>query len=199
MKYNTQAVAALNPEYLGFIFYEKSPRYFSGKLPQLPEHIKKVGVFVDTPISELMLLTKRYQLAVCQLHGDESVTYLKELRKKIPAHVRLWKVFSVGPDFDFSSVTAFETAADAFLFDTKGIARGGNGVRFSWDRLQDYTLSKPIILSGGIGPNHVPEILDLLDSSLPLVAIDVNSRFETQPGYKDIQSLKNFQDALSRR
>ncbi|MAT90830.1 MAG: N-(5'-phosphoribosyl)anthranilate isomerase [Flavobacteriaceae bacterium] len=199
MKHNIEAVAALDPQYLGFIFYEKSPRYFLGELPPLPEHIKKVGVFVNASISEVIALTKKYQLAVCQLHGDESVSYLQQLRKTLPKPVALWKVFAVDTTFDFSALSKYEAVADAFLFDTKGKERGGNGIRFSWDILKNYKSSKPFILSGGIGPEHLQELQQLLSLDLPIMAVDVNSKFETAPGNKNVQQLKEFSDAISRR
>lgn len=199
MKHNIEAVAALDPQYLGFIFYEKSPRYFSGELPQLPEHIKKVGVFVNAPISEVIQLTKQYQLAVCQLHGDESVAYLQQLRETLPNSVALWKVFAVDTNSNLSAISPYEAVADAFLFDTKGKERGGNGIRFSWDILKNYKSSKPFILSGGIGPEHFEELQKLFSLDLPIMAVDVNSKFETAPGSKNIQQLKEFNDAISRR
>tara|TARA_R100000544_G_C2217767_1_gene55587 strand:- start:242 stop:850 length:609 start_codon:yes stop_codon:yes gene_type:complete len=194
MKYNTKAVAALSPDYLGFIFYEKSPRNFSDALPKLPPSIKKVGVFVDATPAFAKAKTAQFELDILQLHGDESPAYLSALKKEVKA--KLWKVFSVGQDFDYAQLGPYEGLADAFLFDTKGAYKGGNGYTFDWSILENYPSQTPFVLSGGIGLSETTALKALQKQDLPLLAIDVNSRFEIRPGQKNIEQLKKLQQQL---
>ena len=196
MKYNTDAVADLAPAYLGFIFYEGSKRNFEGPMPVLPEEIQKVGVFVQASVEEILEKVHTYSLNVVQLHGGEDETYVAQLREALP-NVKLWKVFHVGETFNFAQLHPFEPLVDAFLLDTQGKTLGGTGKRFNWKVLQHYASSKPLVLSGGIGPEHLSAIQELMTTyNLPIHAIDVNSRFEVRPGEKDTTLLKQFKDGL---
>ncbi len=197
MKHNIAEVAALQPDYLGFIFYDKSPRNY--ELDEIPAcaGVKKVGVFVDVSISFIMKHIKTYKLDVIQLHGDESVLYVNEInqgiyKSKLNSPVEVWKVFSVGENFDFDSLFPYEKLVDKFLFDTKGKDKGGNGFAFDWSVLQQYPSTKPFILSGGISMDNVSKVKELLQTNLPIYAIDVNSKFESAPGLKDIAALKEL-------
>ncbi len=199
MKHNIAEVAALQPDYLGFVFYEKSPRYFKGEIPSLSLGIKKVGVFVDEKISKVIDLVKKYSLDVIQLHGNENKEYILDLQGYLTLYypdVLVWKVFSVDDNFDFNQLSVFENKVDAFLFDTKGKEKGGNGFTFNWEILKKYKSKKPFILSGGIGLEKVDSLKKLLKTDLPIHAIDVNSRFETEPGMKDVSALKVFIEIL---
>nr|WP_317900778.1 phosphoribosylanthranilate isomerase [Cerina litoralis] len=191
MKLNTQEVAALQPDYLGFIFWEPSKRSFRGTIPELPNSIKKVGVFVDAPLEVILKKIKDCDLQAIQLHGKESPGFCKELKK---LSVDIIKVFSIHDDFDFNVLEPYEDSCDYFLFDTKGKLPGGNGYTFDWKLLKNYPSTKPYFLSGGIGMEEVKEIEDFLHSSESKYchAIDVNSRFELEPGLKDIKKLKGF-------
>ena len=193
---NIKQVAALQPDYLGFIFYEKSKRNFEGIIPALPKHIKKTGVFVNEPLEILVSLVAEYQLKAIQLHGDESLAYIKELKKLVASEVEIIKVFSIDEQFDFKSLEAYEAEVDFFLFDTKGKERGGNGVTFNWQLLEKYTLNKPFFLSGGIGEAQVDEINKIKKSNLPIYALDINSKFEIEPGLKNIKKLNDFKNKL---
>lgn len=195
MKYNTAEVATLQPDYIGFIFFEKSPRNFEGSIPALPSGVKKVGVFVNASEEQILSTIKAYQLDVVQLHGDEPPAFCAALRKKQPA-VALWKVFSIKDSFDFKTLSPFENYVDAFLFDTQGVNKGGNGFTFDWSVLSGYPSEKPFILSGGIGREEIPALKEMLTTRLPILAIDVNSRFESAPGKKDVSELKTFMDQL---
>lgn len=201
MKHNVSEVADLEPDYLGFIFYDRSPRNFTGAIPNMPDSIKKVGVFVNAEIDHLLQLATTYDLDVIQLHGDETVEYCEQVRQGFSAeglsNIDLWKVFSAGDEFDFDTLMPYEPYADAFLFDTKGQTRGGTGIQFNWDVLNGYNSKKPLVLSGGIGLPDVEQIRQILDSGLPIKVIDVNSRFEIEPGRKDIMKLKDFIHELS--
>ncbi len=208
MKYvdNIQQVAELQPDYLGFIFYEKSKRNFEGIIPEIPKSIKKTGVFVNEIPEILVSLVDEYQLQAIQLHGDEPVEYIQQLKKlfaerleamspKLKSRtkpVEIIKVFGIKEEFDFSVLEAYEEEVDFFLFDTKGKERGGNGVTFNWQVLNNYNSKKTFFLSGGIGVEEVDAVNKILKTDLPVYALDVNSRFETKPGLKSIEKLKKF-------
>jgi phosphoribosylanthranilate isomerase len=213
MNQNPLEVAQLQPDYLGFIFWEPSARFFEGNMPNVPKSIKKIGVFVDAPLEEVLEKVAQYQLDAVQLHGKESVAYCDALRHtelvsashkdETPKQVRgdgmeIIKVFSIKDNFDFSILKDYETVCDYFLFDTKGKLPGGNGYTFDWSILENYTSTKPFFLSGGIGLESVEKLKEFMNSpaSTYCYAIDINSRFETQPGLKNIASLKAFQEAL---
>ncbi|WP_435262011.1 phosphoribosylanthranilate isomerase [Tenacibaculum sp. nBUS_03] len=195
MKYveNIKQIAGLNPDYLGFIFYEKSQRNFEGIIPEVPKNIKKVGVFVNEYLEILVSLIEEYKLEVVQLHGDESIEYIKELKRYLPK-VKIIKVFGIKNEFDFKVLHSYEEHVDYFLFDTKGKERGGNGVTFNWNILKKYNSIKPYLLSGGIGLEEVNEVKSFLKTPQAkyCVALDVNSKFETAPGKKSIDKLKKF-------
>lgn len=201
MKYpeNIRETGELLPDYMGFIFYDKSPRFFDGEIPQLPSSIKKVGVFVNASQVEIITKTLQYQFDLVQLHGDETPDFCTELKTELVLQtketVKLIKAFPVDDYFDFNTLKPYETACDYFLFDTKGENPGGNGTSFNWQVLKDYPLTRPFFLSGGIGLDKI-EVLKQL--ALPIYAIDVNSKFETKPGNKNIQLLKQLQHELSR-
>ena len=192
MKYNPVEVANLRPDYLGFIFYDKSPRNFEGDMPSLPAGILKVGVFVDATKEVISEKIKQYDLDVVQLHGDESVEFCNELRLSIGKPIELWKVFRLKDEFNFSLLKPFEMQVDKFLFDTKGKEKGGTGHKFNWKLLQSYHSKTPLILSGGIGLEDTKALLTLMKTNIPLHAIDVNSRFEIKPGLKNINDLKQL-------
>ena len=190
MKYpdNILEVSKLLPDYLGFIFYKKSSRYFDGTIPEIPKSIKKVGVFVDETEENIIEKIEKYDLNLVQLHGKETPELCEKLQKTVP----VIKVFSVDDDFDFQELEKYETACDYFLFDTKGKLHGGNGVTFNWEILKKYESKKPLFLSGGIG---LEEIEELKKIDLPIFAIDVNSKFEIEPGLKNIDMCR---DAIHR-
>ena len=192
MKYpeNILEVGALLPDYMGFIFWEKSARYFDGIIPALPESIKKVGVFVNEKEVEILTKIKRYDLQAVQLHGNESVEFCVNLKNKIESNIEIIKVFSVDDAFDFKVLTPFENACDYFLFDTKGKLPGGNGTAFDWKVLENYPSTKPFFLSGGIGMEEIEGVKEILKTNLPIYAIDINSKFEIEPGLKNIELLK---------
>jgi phosphoribosylanthranilate isomerase len=195
MKYkdNIKAVICLRPDYMGFIFHEKSARFFEGELPKLPKSIKKVGVFVDEKLEDLILKINEYQLDAVQLHGNETPEYCASIRA-----VEVIKVFSIKDEFNFDVLTPYEAVCDYFLFDTKGKLPGGNGYTFNWDVLKDYPSTKPYFLSGGIGLNELEKIKVFKQSlaSKYCYAIDVNSKFELEPGLKNSEELEKFKYEL---
>ncbi len=197
MKYqdNIQEITTVQPDYLGFIFYPKSARFFQDEIPELPDSIKKVGVFVNASLSFVLEMTKKHQLQVIQVHGNESVEFCKKLKAE---NLEIIKVFSIKNDFDFSALQAFEKVCDYFLFDTKGELPGGNGYTFNWDILKNYPSTKPYFLSGGIGLEQLQSLEEFLnnEASKYCHVIDVNSQFEVKPGLKNLELLKDFKRQL---
>nr|WP_315163841.1 phosphoribosylanthranilate isomerase [uncultured Flavobacterium sp.] len=194
MKYpdNIVEIGALLPDYMGFIFWEKSARYFDGTMPDLPKSIKKVGVFVNESTEVILAKAQKYNLQAIQLHGQESVAFCSDLKSKIDASIEIIKVFSVSDSFDFEVLKAFETVCDYFLFDTKGKLPGGNGTTFDWKVLENYPSTKPFFLSGGIGIEEIKSIQEISKTNLPIYAIDINSKFEIESGLKNEEKLKRF-------
>lgn len=205
MKHNIVEVAGLQPDYLGFIFWEASPRFFNGVLPPMSSQAKKVGVFVDATIPFILDKILQYELRLIQLHGNESPGYCHDLRKAIQAgsgggnKIKIIKVFAIKDSFDFQLLTPYEDVCDYYLFDTKGKLPGGNGYAFDWQVLKDYPSRKPYFLSGGIGPEDLLQVNVFLKrpEAEKCHAIDVNSRFESQPGLKDTGRLTEFIKAVA--
>ena len=193
---NITEISALQPDYLGFIFWEKSKRNMTlDAIPELPETIKKVGVFVDASIQEIAAKINQYQLDVIQLHGNESVIFCRNVKK---LGVEVIKVFSMNSNFNFSLVKEYVLAVDYFLFDTKGKFPGGNGITFDWNVLENYHFNVSYFLSGGIGTTEIDGIKEFLESPAAnkCYGIDVNSRFEKKPGIKNKIKLQKFKKLL---
>ena len=199
MKYpdNILEVGSLLPDYMGFIFWEKSARYFDGQLPDLPQSIKKTGVFVNASQEEIAAKVTQYNLQAVQLHGQESVEFCQELKNKLVKSIEIIKVFSVDEAFDFDQLQPFETVCDYFLFDTKGKLPGGNGTTFDWKVLENYPSKKPFFLSGGIGLNEIDLVNEIVKTNLPIYAIDVNSKFEIEAGLKNSKLLDRFKQKIN--
>lgn len=194
MKYpdNILEVGSLLPDYMGFIFWKKSARYFDGQMPDLPQSIKKTGVFVNANKEEIEATVTKYDLQAIQLHGNESVAFCHDLKNTLAKKIEIIKVFSVDDAFDFDQLQAFETVCDYFLFDTKGKLPGGNGTTFDWKVLENYSSKKPFFLSGGIGLDEMNLVNEILKTNLPIHAIDVNSKFEVAAGLKDKELLQKI-------
>ena len=193
MNQNTVEVGALKPDYLGFIFWKPSKRSFNGKPVVLPHSIKKIGVFVDEQIAVIKERIKKHQLLAVQLHGNESPEFCKALKQQLKG-IEIIKVFSIKDEFNFEELKPFELVCDYYLFDTKGKLPGGNGFKFNWEVLKDYPSKKSFFLSGGIGLEDMDSIKEFMQQqeSKYCHAIDVNSKFEIEPGFKDIGKLKDF-------
>ena len=199
---NIEAVAKLQPDYLGFIFYKKSTRFFDAIIPSLPDAIKKVGVFVDASAKDIITLANNYNLDVIQLHGNQTKEFVLAINRLVSLYankeIEIWKVFSIGKHFNFKDLHPFEDEVHKYLFDTKGQLKGGNGYTFNWEILKEYPSKKPFILSGGIGLDEVENIKDFfkLDASKNCFALDVNSQFEIKSGLKNIEALEKFKNKL---
>jgi phosphoribosylanthranilate isomerase len=196
MKYrdNILSVASLQPDYLGFIFYQRSKRHFVGVLPELEPAIKKTGVFVNEELATLSATVRKYGLNAIQLHGDETVDFCRALKKEFNDDIELIKAFSMADDFNFDKLNPYDEVCDYFLFDTKGKERGGNGTLFDWTLLNDYHHTKRFFLSGGIGLKEAAILKQFLNSRAGqyCYAIDLNSKFESEPGLKNREELEEF-------
>ncbi|TDQ30793.1 phosphoribosylanthranilate isomerase [Zeaxanthinibacter enoshimensis] len=199
MNHNTAEVAALKPDYLGFIFWEPSSRVFRGTIPELPSGVKKVGVFVDASLEEILEKIKEFGLHMVQLHGNESPSFCKEFRAATQLEIPVIKAFSVGASFNFEQLGPYEAVCDFYLFDTKGKLPGGNSFSFDWELLSDYPSDKPYFLSGGIGPGDIDSLFEFMHrpEAGKCHALDVNSRFESRPGEKKVADLTKFKKRLA--
>ena len=196
---NILEVAGLQPDYLGFIFYKQSKRYVEGLTPafvkDLPADIKRVGVFVNEELLKVAELAGLYGLNAVQLHGAESAVYCVELQSILAEDgIEIIKAFGIDEDFNFAVLETYENTVDYFLFDTQTPQHGGSGKAFDWKLLDGYKLDKPYFLSCGIGPDSLDQLQKIDDPRL--FAIDVNSKFETAPGLKDVNKLIDFKKRI---
>ena len=182
---NIRDVESLGVDWIGMIFWPKSKRYVAEVPSYLPEHLKKVGVFVDSTLDDILQHISDYQLDIIQLHGQESPDFAKALKPHT-----IIKAFNIEKADDLLQTEKYEGIADYFLFDTKGKMVGGNGQKFDWSVLTAYQGKTPFLLSGGIGPEDVESVKSFHHPRC--IGIDLNSRFESEPGYKDINQLKTF-------
>ena len=182
---NIRAVEALGIDMMGFIFWPKSSRYVSQRPDYLPKCVKRVGVFVDEDPEQVKRLANDYGLDYIQLHGQESPSYIFQLRG-----LHVIKVFNISTAEDLSQTQPYEGLVDYFLFDAKGKSVGGNGEKFNWDVLNAYQGSTPFLLSGGIGPDDAARVNAFHHPKC--IGIDLNSRFELAPGLKEVAKLKEF-------
>jgi phosphoribosylanthranilate isomerase len=183
--------------YMGFIFYPASKRYVLHALTldqiksvQLPG-VLKVGVFVNEPINDVIATATAAGLDMVQLHGDETPNYCKEMANHYP----VIKAFRISETDDVAyKISEYLEDIDYLLFDTASSVYGGSGISFDWKKLANATGQKPYFLSGGIGPDDVSKITSFVESDAAgnCTAVDVNSKFETAPGQKNIQLLQSF-------
>jgi phosphoribosylanthranilate isomerase len=199
MKYaeNIREVATLKPDYMGFIFYEKSKRFVNESLDKnlltSLNGIEKVGVFVNHSLDFVLSTSRKYGFMTVQLHGDESPEFCEELDAL--ASISTIKAFRIGENFDFKLLEAYKKICPYFLFDTQTENFGGSGMRFNWKLLSNYDNKVPFFLSGGISLETAEEINKL--EGLNIHAIDINSRFELEPGIKDVAKIKKFIGSLN--
>lgn len=195
---NITEILALQPDFLGFIFYPGSSRFVgqdldAGLLQRFPARTKKVGVFVNASQDTILEAVRRYHLEAVQLHGDESPALCRELKTQ---GLLVFKAYAVDENVDFDALGAYEGSCDYYLFDTKSPHYGGTGKTFDWTMLQRYNGRTPFFLSGGIDLDHAGQIRAL---SLPaLKGVDINSRFETGPARKDVGKVAAFFEKLAR-
>lgn len=197
-KENIRQVAELNPDMMGFIFYPSSSRY-AGKtdpeiLNDLPQKIIKTGVFVNSSFDQIIGTVSKYSLGMVQLHGDETPELCSRIKE---TGIPVMKVFSMANDFDFGICRQYISCTDYFLFDTSVSGYGGSGEKFDWEVLDKYTFQHPFFLSGGISPGDAEKVMSIENGGLR--GIDINSRFETKPGIKDVILIRNFISELRQK
>ncbi len=204
---NIAAVGALPIHFMGFIFYEKSPRFVTDATETLrscPEDLTRVGVFVNADIDYVLDKIIEFELNAVQLHGTETPLYVHDLavfmwkKRKIQPNVEveIIKAFSVDADFDFNRTKDYEGLVDYFIFDTKSPLGGGSGIKFDWSILKKYTSDIPFLLAGGITETDVEAVLELAAETPQLYGLDLNSKFEISPALKDVEKLRGFIEKL---
>lgn len=189
---NIRDVEALGIDMMGFIFWPKSSRYVSQRPDYLPKRVKRVGVFVDENPEQVKQLAGDYSLDYIQLQGQESPSYIFQLRG-----LHVIKAFNISTAEDLLQTQPYEGLVDYFLFDAKGKSVGGNGEKFNWDVLDAYQGNTSFLLSGGIGPDDAERVNALYHPKC--IGIDLNSRFELAPGLKDIDALRRFVNDINRK
>ena len=191
---NIREIEASGVDWMGFIFWPKSSRYVSEVPSYLPTKCKRVGVFVDASIGDVMSQTEAFGLDLIQLHGQESPSYITQLRPHLPAQIQIIKALNIATTSDLEAAKRYEGVVDYLLFDTKGKCVGGNGEKFDWSVLDDYAGSTPFLLSGGIGPDDAERVKAFHHPKC--IGIDLNSKFELSPALKDATKLQSFLSSL---
>lgn len=190
---NIEELSFLSINYMGFIFYPKSPRYIAGLKPEilniLSDSTKRVGVFVNEKIASLFKTIEKYGLDAVQLHGNETPQYCEDLIETFP-EITIIKALSISDIMDIEKTDEYEEVCDYFLFDTKTSQYGGSGQKFNWEILNSYKGNKPFFLSGGISMEDIEEIKNIQHPNL--YGLDLNSKFESEPGLKDLYLVKKF-------
>jgi len=196
-----KALDEMGVDFAGFIFYPKSPRYMREKiepdqLRRLKLKIAKVGVFVNMAYDELMHTVEDYRLDMVQLHGDETPRFCEQVAN----YVAVIKAFRLSDNDPIEwMVRPYHEGSDMYMFDTLGAGYGGTGKKFDWTVLKNSSIDKLFYLSGGIEPGD-EEKLNLFskeDAARKLFAVDVNSKFESSVGVKDLRKIKMFIDTLN--
>lgn len=194
MKYpdNIRELEEVSPDFMGMIFFPESPRFFDQlkDASLLTNKIERVGVFVNDPVSQVNEICKKFNIKYVQLHGNESPNDCRELKNSGYIVIKVFPVYDKLP----INLEEYKAVADLFLFDTKTNSHGGSGKKFDWSILKKYDNEVPLILSGGIDPESVDEIKAL--TGVNIFAVDINSRFESEPGRKDIEKIKIFKSRL---
>jgi phosphoribosylanthranilate isomerase len=187
---NIKQLNQLEIDLLGFIFYPPSPRYAADCLDAdlLAQIAKpKIGVFVNESNEKMLTLMGKFHFNYLQLHGNEEASQLKELQEK---GIKLIKAFQINEAFDFTQLSKYQTYCDYFVFDSANKNYGGSGEQFNWLQLKNYTLTIPFLLSGGLSAD---DILSIKKFQHPqLAGIDINSRFEIEPGLKNTELIAHF-------
>ena len=208
-----EELVSLKIDFLGFIFYKKSPRYVMNSLDleeiKAIKHIGKVGVFVNESVEKIIEISEKANLNFIQLHGDESDDFISELKKELNPEIKLIKVFRIGSERENlkSKIQNLKYEVDYFLFDTDSKSFGGTGKSFDWQILNDLEINKPYFLSGGISLENIDDLQNFVKVnqsknktltklvSKPF-ALDINSKFEIEPGNKNLEKIKEFQSRI---
>lgn len=191
-----QELDEIGVDLAGFIFYPKSPRYMVDKIPaeylrKFRGKIAKVGVFVNMPYEDLMKTVEEYRLDMVQLHGDEIPRYCE----RVANYITVIKAFRLSDNDPIDWMAKpYDDACDMYMFDTLGAGYGGTGKKFDWNVLKKVMLDKLFFLSGGIEPGDEERLKEFSKEAIAkrLFAIDINSKFETSAGIKDIELVRSF-------
>lgn len=190
---NIAELIKVQPDFIGFIFHEKSSRNVSSKIEiEIPNGIDKVGVFVDEDERFINEKISAYNLSHIQLHGFESPQFCNKIKK---LGVKIIKAFNVHSAFDFEILEGYESYCSYFLFDAFGKKAGGNGIVFNWGLLKKYNGNTPFLLSGGIDETMTNKLKKITHPQF--IGVDINSKFETAAAYKNIEKIKEFKNELS--
>ena len=184
---NIQEVESVGIDLMGFICWERSPRYVS-EVPAYLPNCERVGVFVNPTLDVIQERIKAFDFSYIQLHGNESPESCKTVQEK--TKLKVIKAISISSKEDLALANQYNGFVDLFLFDTKCSTFGGSGKQFSWDILSDYRGSLPFLLSGGIGPEDAERLSKFHHPKC--IGFDINSRFELEPGIKDTEKIKSF-------
>jgi phosphoribosylanthranilate isomerase len=195
-----EQLAGLGVTFAGFIFYPKSPRYVLRSMTtaemKKENSVNKVGVFVNASVGEVLSMVDECRLHMVQLHGDETPRQCEQ----IADYVSVVKAFrlSDGDNIEWM-IRPYMDVCDMFMFDTMGAGYGGTGKKFDWTILKDVVVGKPFFLSGGIETGDVEKLRSFSQEPVAkaLFAIDINSRFETTPGVKDLDKVADFSKRLN--
>lgn len=190
--HNISQLIEVRPDYMGFIFYRKSKRYCEGFfdaefMETIPPSIVKTGIFVNEDVKTIKTVSKKYGLNMIQLHGDEKPEACARLKDEGKTII---KAFRIDKHFNFMQLELYNLFCDYYLFDTKSEGYGGSGKSFDWSLLEKYSNERPFFLSGGIDFSHVDKIKEI--KHLNIHAVDINSKFETSPGMKDVEKVAEF-------
>lgn len=195
---NIREVDALGVDMIGLIFWPGSKRYVEAKPAYLPAPHKRVGVFVNATVEEVVEKVKEYQLYIVQLHGDEDLAYVTRLHKELGAVCEkcpyIVRSIQVSSRSQVIKANMWDGFVDGILFETPTNGYGGSGESFDWSLLSSYRGKTPFFLTGGIGPNSLEALREF--SHPQWIGVDLNSRFETAPAQKDVELLKTFVNAL---
>ena len=195
---NIEKVAQLGVDMMGFIFYPKSPRFASQSVARTAadKNVCRVGVFVNESVELISDKIQLFDLNAVQLHGNESRVLCEQLHEQ-NGLLKVIKAISVSTAGDILKYKEYVGAVDYFLFDTKCKTVGGSGQQFDWQVLENYDGDVPFILSGGIGPEDVERIRNFHHPKC--IGIDLNSKFEMEPGLKDVEMLKTFLENIENK
>ena len=194
-----EELVSLKTDFLGFIFYEKSPRYVFNSLTldqiKAIKHTGKIGVFVNESLEQIIEISEKAKLNFIQLHGDESDEFISEVREQLNPEIKIIKVFRIGTELENLKfkIQNLKSNIDYFLFDTDAKSFGGTGKSFEWQILNNIEINKPYFLSGGISEENIENIKFLKQKPF---ALDINSKFELEPGNKNIDKIKEFKNLL---
>lgn len=177
-------------DWMGFIFFPRSPRHVTTVPDYLPRHCKRVGVFVNAAADDILRRVRDFRLDFVQLHGKETPEDCTQLRSVLGTKVGIIKMIQIASPADLEAATNYEEVSDYFLFETKCDSYGGSGQQFNWAILQHYHGHTPFLITGGIGADDADKVNAFRHPRF--LGIDLNSRFETAPALKDVAKLKEF-------